>query len=456
MIFKNALCVYPHQEGIPEKKYCIPIGLEYIATALKGLIEKVTLIDMRFEPNLGDFIKNDDVDLIGLSINWDYQREAAINVISGIPAGIKVIVGGRVATTYAEELFERCPNIDIIVRGDGEEIVRDIASGLSLEEITGISYRKGTKIIHNKIRELCSLSNINYPDRKMRRNPYRLSLKKVDCGIGIDFISTSRGCPYKCKFCTFTNNPLGQKRLWSARSAESVVEELKEIDANFIGVVDDNFAVDMKRVEKICDMIIAESIKKTFMVNARIEIYKHPQILKKMYKAGFKILLIGIESAQNKTLKAMEKGFDVAEAEKALKEIGKVGFYIHGFFIIGCIDEDESDMLEIATFAKRLKLDSINLSILRTEKYSPLNDLIANREDYYANSNDLICSKKYPLELLKDIRRSIRRDYYTYSTIFRIAKKIVTSRVVTFRIAARLASIIIVKQVFKKKKKRKK
>ncbi|NQT06377.1 MAG: cobalamin B12-binding domain-containing protein, partial [Candidatus Omnitrophica bacterium] len=178
MTFKNALCVYPHQEGVPEKKYCIPIGLEYIATALKGLIEKVTLIDMRFEPDLGDFIKNDDVDLIGLSINWDYQREAAINIISGIPTGIKVIVGGRVATTYAEELFERCPNIDIIVRGDGEEIVRDIASGLSLEEITGISYRKGTQIIHNKTRELRSLSNINYPDRKMRRNPYRLSLKK--------------------------------------------------------------------------------------------------------------------------------------------------------------------------------------------------------------------------------------------------------------------------------------
>ena len=456
MTFKNALCVYPHREGTPEKKYCIPIGLEYIATVLKGLIKKVTLIDMRFEPDLNDFIKNDDVDLIGLSINWDYQKEAAINVISGIPARITVIVGGRVATTYAEELFERCPNIDIIVRGDGEEIVQDIASGLSLEEITGISYRKGTEIIHNKTRELYSLSSAIYPDRKMRRNPYRLSLKKVDCGISVDFISTSRGCPYKCKFCTFTNNPLGQKRPWSARSAESVVKELKEVDANFIGVVDDNFAVDMKRVEKICDMIIAGGIKKTFMVNARIEIYKHPEILKKMYKAGFKILLIGIESAQNKTLKSMEKGFDVALAEKALREIGKVDFYVHGFFIVGCIDEDEADMLEIATFAKRLKLDSINLSILRTEKYSPLNDLIANREDYYANSNDLICSKKYPLERLKDIRRHIRRNYYTCSTIFRIAKKVVTSRVVTFGIAARLAGIIVVKQVFKKKKKRKK
>lgn len=454
MTFKNALCVYPHREGVPEKKYCAPIGLEYIAAALKGLIEKITLIDMRFKPDLSSYIKNDDVDLICLSINWDYQREAAINIISRIPAGIKVIVGGRDATAYVEELFKRCPNIDIIVRGDGEEIVQDIASGLPLEEISGISYNKGTEIIHNKTRELHSLSNAIYPDRKMRHATYRLLYKNMDCGIDADFISTSRGCPYSCKFCTFTNNPLGQKRPWSGRSAESIIEELKTIDANFIALVDDNFAVDMKRVEKICDMIIAEGIKKTFIVNVRIEIYRYPEILKKMFEAGFKMLLVGIESAQNKTLKAMQKGFDTALAEKALREIGKAGFYLHGFFIIGCIDEDESDMLEIASFAKRLKLDSINLSMLRTEKYSPLNDLITNRKDYYVDKNDMVCSKKYPLERLKDIRRRIRKNYYTFPTNFRIAKKIFTSRVLTFRIFTKLAGILMARQVFKKKKKK--
>ena len=430
-LYKNVLCVYPHQEGVTEKKYCPPLGLEYIATVLKPLVERVVLVDMRFEPNLNDFFKEDNIDLVCLSVNWDYQREAAINVIAQIPSNIKVIVGGRYATVYVEELFVSAPNIDIIVRGDGEEIIQEIVSGFPLKEITGISYRENGKIIHNKARDLRPLNDAIFPDRKMRRANYRLLYSDIDLGVGIDFISTSRGCPYNCKFCTFSNNPLGQKRNWSARSARSVIEELKTIDAKFIFVVDDNFAVDMKRVEEICDLIIAEGIKKTFMVALRLEIYKYPQILRKMFKAGFKILSIGIESAQDKTLKAMQKGFDTTLVKKAFAEIRKINnFYIHGYFIVGCIGESESEMLKIASFARELKLDTISLSLLRTEKYSPLNDLISRSKSYYVGENNIVCSEEYPLEKLGDIRRRIGRSYYDFSTLVKITKKIFTARLI--------------------------
>lgn len=432
MLYKNALCVYPHQQGAPEKKYCPPIGLEYVATVLEGLVEKVTLIDMRFEPNLNDFFGNDNTDLVCLSMNWNYQHDATINTVDRIPSHIKVVVGGRHAATCVEELFAAAPNIDIIVRGDGEEIIRDIALGLALKDIPGISYREDGRIIHNKIRDLHSLDDAIYPDRKLRRVKYRLLHKNIDLGQGVDFISTSRGCPYHCKFCTFANNPLGQKRNWSGRSATSVVEELKTIDAGFVFVVDDNFAVDMKRVENICDLIIGEGIKKTFAVAVRLEIYKHPQILEKMFNAGFKILTIGIESAQDKTLGAMQKGFDTALAEKAFAEIRKVNFFIHGYFIVGCIGENEAEMLQVAPFAKRLKLDTIDLSLLRTEKYSPLNELIANSRGYYVGEENMVCSEKYPLEALRNIRHRISRSYYTLPTILRIAKKIINARIISF------------------------
>ena len=432
MIYKNALCVYPHQQGAPEKKYCPPLGLEYIATVLEDLVEKVTLIDMRFETNLDDFIGNGHTDLVCLSLNWDYQHDATVNLIDRIPSHHKVVVGGRYATTCVEELFAVAPNLDIIVRGDGEEIIRDMALGLPLKDIPGISYRENGGIIHNKIRDLRSLDDALYPNRKLRRVKYRLSYKNIDLGQGVDFISTSKGCPYHCKFCTFTNNPLGQKRNWSGRSASSVVEELKTIDAGFVFVVDDNFAADMKRVEKICDLIIAEGIKKTFAVAVRLEIYKHPRILEKMFNAGFKILTIGIESAQDKTLRMMQKGFDTALAEKAFAEIRKVKFFIHGYFIIGCIGENEAEMLEITPFAKRLKLDTFNLSLLRTEKYSPLNELIANSGGYYVGEKNIVCSEKYPLKVLRNIRHRIGRSYYNLPTILRIARKIIAARLISF------------------------
>jgi len=450
--YKNVLCVYPHQKGIPEKKYCPPIGLEYIATVLENLVEKVTLIDMRFEPNLDDFFKDDNIDLVCLSVNWNYQREAAINIITRIPSNIKVIVGGRDAAAYVEELFAAASNIDIIVRGDGEEIIRDIVSGFSLKDITGISYREDGRIIHNKTRDLHSLDDTIYPNRKMRRVNYGLLYKDIDLGLNIDFISTSRGCPYNCKFCTFTNNPLGQKRSWSARSAHSVVEELKTINAEFIFVVDDNFAVDMKRVEEICDLIMVEGIKKTFVVALRVEIYRYPQILKKMFKAGFKILTIGIESAQDKTLKAMQKGFDATLAKKAFAEIRKINFYVHGYFIVGCIGESESEMLEIAPFAKKLKLDTVNLSLLRTEKYSPLNDLIAKSGSYYAGEDNIVCSQEYPLEKLRDIKHRISRNYYNFPTMLRITKKIFTARMIKFHRLVKLIFILLFRGILGKKK----
>lgn len=453
MNYKHALCVYPHMKGAPEKKYFPPIGLEYIATALEDMVETVTLIDMRFDTQVNGFIENNNIDLICLSVNWDYQREAALNLIASIPSHIIIVMGGRYATTHVDDLFAATSKIDIIVRGDGEAIIRDIVSGLPLKEITGISYREDTNIIHNNIRDLGGLDEIKYPNRKLRRAVYRLILKDIDLGQKVDFISTSRGCPYNCKFCTFTNNPLGQKRNWSGRSASSVIEELKTIDADFIFVVDDNFAANMKRVEEICDLIIAEGIKKTFAVALRLEIYKHPEILKKMLKAGFKILTIGIESAQDKTLKDMQKGFNTASAEKAFAEIKKIKFYIHGYFIVGCIGESESEMIEIASFAKRLKLDTIDLSLLRTEKYSPLNDVISESAGYHVSENNMVYSDKYPLKKLRAIRHKINRRYYDFFTILRIAKKVINIRLISFYYFLKLLSIFTLRTVIANTKK---
>jgi anaerobic magnesium-protoporphyrin IX monomethyl ester cyclase len=453
MNYKHALCVYPHMEGAPEKKYFPPIGLEYIATALEGLMETVTLIDMRFEPRVGDHLKNNNIDLICLSVNWDYQRQAALDFIARIPSHMMVVIGGRYASTHVEDFFAATTRIDIIVRGDGEEIIRDIASGLPLKVITGISYREGINIFHNNVRDLRVLNESFYPNRKLRRVDYRLLFKNIDLGQKVDFISTSRGCPHNCKFCTFTNNPLGQKRNWSCRSAASVIEELKTIDANFIFVVDDNFAASMKRVEEICDLIIAERIKKTFAVALRLEIYEYPKILEKMFKAGFKILTIGIESAQDKTLNAMQKGFDTALAEKAFSEITKIAFYIHGYFIVGCIGESDAEMLEIASFAKRLKLATIDLSLLRTEKYSPLNEVIAKSKGYHVGEDNLVFSEKYSLKILGEIRHQIYRSYYDFSTVLRITKKVITTRLISFRYFLKLIFIFIFRTIFSKRKK---
>ncbi|MFB0555676.1 MAG: radical SAM protein [Phycisphaerae bacterium] len=205
------------------------------------------------------------------------------------------------------EYLEASPRIDIIVRGDGEEIAQEIYSGKKLSEISGILYRQRRKIIHNETRVLPKVRNF-YPERRLRR--YRYCHKTIfGFSFGIDTVMSSRGCPYDCEFCTHKLNPWGELRGWSARSPESVVEEIENIKAKVIIFSDDSFAVNIKRVEKICDLLIARKTNKVFMVELRIEIAHHPEILKKMWQAVFRILAYGIESAQDKTLKRMGKGF---------------------------------------------------------------------------------------------------------------------------------------------------
>ena len=99
-----------------------PTGLEYIAASMKDLVGKVTLLDLRYERAyqdskvLGSFIRN-QVDLLCISIRWDSQFKKVCDFVSQLPREVCTVVGGYKATQEVEYLFERCPNIDLIVRG---------------------------------------------------------------------------------------------------------------------------------------------------------------------------------------------------------------------------------------------------------------------------------------------------------------------------------------------------
>jgi len=85
---------------------------------------------------------------------------------------------------------------------------------------------------------------------------------------------------------------LGEKRKWSVRTPESVVSEIKTIQADIIGFADDIFTADMDWVERVCDLIISQGIKKKYAINARLEVARRPDVLNKMYKAGFMAFLM--------------------------------------------------------------------------------------------------------------------------------------------------------------------
>jgi len=397
---------------------------------MRDHVGKITLVDLRYEKAFQDvnalsaFIRS-EIDLVCISIQWDGQFKSVCDFISRLPAEVPTIVGGYKATLEVEHIFERCPNVDMVGRGEGEEVIRQVVEGVPLGEIRGLSYRAGGDVVHNPNHELPDIAQLAYPDRSLRRHEYywtqhgmRLSHRTFDT------VLTTRGCPFKCKFCTFSLNPLGQKREYTERPVESVIEELKTVTADTVLFSDDNMFTNPRRAEQLCDLIIENGLQKTYVVQARIDVAKHRRLLDKAQQAGFKVFLIGVESPHDHILTQLQKGITQKQIREAFAVLTQYDFYLHGYFIYGNVGETEEEMLYIPKFAKEIGLDSISFQKLRVEKFSPLKEVVeAAPGYYYEGPGKPVFSERYGRAELKQIRNRIRAGFYNGSQLLRIAKK---------------------------------
>lgn len=440
MKYKHALFLNPYagSSSTGTMEFFPPTGLEYVATSAQGYADKITMIDLRYEKDFSDtdtlldFIVR-EIDIVCVGIGWDRQLQEIYNLLNRLPKGIPLVIGGYTATEKVQDIFENCRKVNIIVRGEGEETIRDILTGAPLESILGISYRNNGLITHNENRPLLDVNTITHPDRSLRRNTYRLTLSGVNMvNLSFDTVLSARGCPFNCKFCTFSLNPLGQRRNYSARTSISVVDEISKIDTNVVLFSDDNFSVDPKRVEEICDLIIERKIKKRFVAQVRLDIARHPALLEKMVKAGFKVLLVGIESPHDWILKQLNKGFDSDTVRKLFAVLRRYPLLYHGYFIYGNIGETEKEMLYIPEFAKEIGVDSITCLKLRIEKFSLLREVAERTPGYHITDRGELYSDTYSHADLKKIGRRIKFSFYTPSRILHIIFKAIRIGLVSF------------------------
>jgi radical SAM superfamily enzyme YgiQ (UPF0313 family) len=203
-----------------------------------------------------------------------------------------------------------------------------------------------------------------------------------------------------------------------------VIEELKTVTADVVLFSDDNFFTSPKRTEQLCDLIIENKIKKIFVVQTRIDIARHPKVLEKAEKAGFKIFLIGIESPHDRILKQLDKGVTQQQVRDSFAVLTHHDIYLHGYFIYGNIGETEEEMLYIPKFAKEIKLDSISFQKLRIEKFSPLKEVVEQTPGYYYNRiGGSVYSDRYGRKELKQIRNRIRSEFYDLPQVIHIIRK---------------------------------
>ena len=239
MKYKHALFLNPYIESTATSIMGLfpPTGLEYVATSAKDLVSKLTLLDLRYEKELSntdkllDFISK-EIDIICVGIAWNRQFKEICDLLNLMPDNIPLDVGGYKATEEAKELFQICPKVDIIVRGEGEETSLELVEAIEsyyggglpfdvLLTIKGLSFRYDGKVIHNEARGVIEdLDRIPFPVR----DPLDKILEMG--GHAMPLLCISRGCPANCSFCS---TPRFYERVWRARSAKNVVDEIQSI-----------------------------------------------------------------------------------------------------------------------------------------------------------------------------------------------------------------------------------
>lgn len=365
MSFKNILLVKPSgRHGISFAFDIIPTGLEYIAACIENNVDEVNIIDLEMEPKPMSqiFERYLDIlkpDLVGISMSATEHSEGLEIANLSHKRGISTALGGYHPTAIPDELLSY-PQVDFIIRGEGEVVFKELVTNGNAKGIRGISYKVGKEIIHNSDRgPIEDLDSLPFPARHLRRYKYYLSMAK---GKEHDVITTSRGCWGRCNFCCEPTMSNSHQRY---RSPENVMEEILEIvkfhDGKHLSIeiTDPHFMGKPELVGRLCDLLAEHKLNIGFIAKVRPDsMAKHPEVVRKMIAVGIANFEMGIESPIIRDLSNTSKGISPDIHVTAVNNIKKWGGSAGGTFVIGLPSQTEKEILEFPAYAKKLGIVS--------------------------------------------------------------------------------------------------
>jgi len=372
----------------------IPLGLGYLAAVLEGAGHEVEIYDAVVETEpLGPVLDRGKFDLVGVTAVTPLIYEAWEVAAQVKERGAITVLGGPHPTLLPDESLER-PEVDIVVRGEGEETIVELAQALEegsdLEGVLGISFKKGT-IVHNPSRPLSEdLDSLPFPAHHLFKIERYTNLQPLTDGLDPHAraytIVTSRGCPYGCIFCSKAITG----RTWRPRSPENVVAEwrwlVKDLGATEIGITDDVMTLDAKRAKRICRLLIQEGLNHIPWITVhgiRVDDVDE-ELLHLMKEAGCKRVGFGVESGSQRVLDYMKKGQTIEEVRRAFRWSKEAGLETMGFFIFGMPTETEETMEATIRLALELDPDLANFMIAAPYPGTELYEIILHEGNLFS------------------------------------------------------------------------
>jgi len=367
-----------------------PLEIAYIAALLESQ-HKVSIIDSPTEgwKNLEDLdetkyrvgLTNKEIenrirrwspDVVGINIpfsGWWRTAQEVASIVKSIDKDIVTVLSGlHPSARPADSLMHH--ETDFVVIGEAEHAMLELAGVLEqknvedLKKIKGIGYVKnGETVITPPRPALQDLDSLPFPARHLLpMEEYFAAVKERSPRGEIHkrwtMMITSRGCPYKCVFCSIH---VLMGREWRGRSPENVVDEIYHVVQTYkvkqIDFLDDNMTLNKTRMEKICDLIKERRIDiEWYTPNGVRADTLDENLLTKMKASGCKKIRIAPESGVQRVLDTIvKKNLDLKKVENAVILSKKLGIKVGCFFIIGLIGETKEDIEATIKYAYKLR-----------------------------------------------------------------------------------------------------
>jgi len=286
----------------------------------------------------------------------DVTKEIDSNIIT---AGICFTL-----RTLDNKVMQDAKNMDVYVRSEYEVVVPQLVEHIDkkapLSEVVGITYRDKGEIKRNPdAKPLEDYNELPIPAYDLL-DSFKHYFINTPVGQPFTIMYTSKGCPFKCIYCTVAGTKL------KMRNAESVLNEIKYLKKSYniktISFFDETFTVDRERVVDICNGLIDNNIKITWYCNTRAHLVDD-ELLKLMHTAGCRGISFGIESGSQKILDNAHKGIRVEQAMEAIKLAKKNGIKVYTAFMLGLPGETWDTVKETIKFIKKSRPTSAQFNV---------------------------------------------------------------------------------------------